>query len=191
MQDYGQEFAQSNTFWVFVTEALQNSWMVRLCRIYDNNSRSLNLYNFLETIKANMHFFETDHFRERLSDNPFVELLAKDDRIPGKDQLEKDIEYASSNKNSLVKKLMIWRNNIVAHKGTHIVLANDKLLKDNPLSFTEIDELLNKSHEIMNRYSDKFRASTFMKGFPGDDDYKWLLKLLRLGLQKWREERGM
>jgi len=114
IQDYADAFAQSNTFWRFTLDALNDAVLVRLCRVFDQESNSLNLYNLLETIRANIHYFEENHFRERLKGSPFVSSLAEDSRIPDKSQLDDDIRFVSKH-NPAVQKLIIWRNNIIAH----------------------------------------------------------------------------
>jgi hypothetical protein len=115
INDNSREFSQSNTFWSLTFDSLRDALMFRLCRAFDQESKSLNLFNLLTTIKTNVHFFEENHFRGRLKDNAFVESLAEDDRIPIESQLDKDILFASD-QNYLVKKLMIWRNNILLTK---------------------------------------------------------------------------
>lgn len=187
IKDNAREFSQSNTFWSFAFDSLHDAQMIRLCRVFDQESKSLNLFNLLETIKENVHLFEEGNFRERLKDNAFVESLAEVDRVPIKSQLDKDIWF-SSDQNPLVKKLMIWRNNIVAHKGAKVSLGTDKILADNPLSEQELETLLDESFSIFNRYSSLYRASTWSRKVVGHDDYKSLLKFIRLGLQKWEED---
>jgi len=187
IKDNAREFSQSNTFWSFTLDSLQDARMIRLCRVFDQKSKSLNLFNLLETIKANVHFFEKKHFRERLKDNAFVESLAEVDRIPNESQLDKDIWFASD-QNPLVKKLMIWRNNIIAHRAAKVSLGKDEILADNPLSQQEIEKLLDECFTIFNRYSSLYRASTWSRKVVGHDDYKSLLKFIRLGLQKWDED---
>ncbi len=184
---YKREFQQSNTFWSLAIESLSEARLTRLCRVFDQESRSLNLVNLLDTIQANRHLFEKQHFRERLRDNAFVDSLAQADRVPPKGQLADDIAYASS-ENPLVRKLMIWRNNIVAHTGAKTSLGKNQVLQDNPLSQAEIEELLDKSFAILNRYSSLYRASTWSRQVIGHDDHQSLLKFLRLGLQKWDED---
>lgn len=181
--DHSREFAQSNTFWSFTFTALNDARTVRLCRIFDQESKSLNLFNLLEIIKANMHFFEKKHFKERLKDNAFVDSLSEVDRIPDKSQLEKDICFASK-QNPIVKKLMVWRNNIVAHKGAKVSLGNSEILADNSISYAELEALLDGCFEIFNRYLSLYRASTWSRQVIGRDDYKNLLDFIRLGLNK-------
>jgi len=182
-----REFQQSNTFWGLTIVSLKEARLTRLCRVFDQESSSLNLVNLLETIQANLHLFEESHFRKRLQDNAFVDSLAESDRVPSKQQLSDDIEYASC-RNPLVKELMIWRNNIVAHRGVKLSLGKKQVLQQNSLSPQEIEELLDQSLKIFNRYLSLYRASTWSRQVIGHDDYQSLLKFLRLGLQKWDED---
>ena len=189
IKDHGREFGLSDTFWFFTFDALYDAVMIRLCRIYDQAKKGINLFNLLKTIRANVLFFEKEHFRERLKDNPFVESLAKDDRIPDKGQLERDI-LTASDQNPLVKKLILWRNNIIVHRSLKVSLGKNEILADKALTQEEIKILLNECHAIFNRYSILYRASAWSKRCPGHSDYKSLLKFLNLGLQKWDEDRG-
>ena len=187
IKDNSREFSQSNTFWNFTIDSLHDARMIRICRVFDQESKSLNLFNLLETIKANIQFFDKKHFRHRLKDNAFVNSLAEVDRMPDKSQLQKDMQFASD-QNPLVRKLMIWRNNVIAHQGAKVSLGKDGILTDNPLTQQEIETLLNESFTIFNRYSSLYRASTWSRTVVGHDDYKSLLKFLKLGLQKWDED---
>lgn len=185
--DHSREFAQSNTFWSFTFTALDDARTVRLCRVFDQESKSLNLFNLLETIKANIHFFEKKHFKERLKDNAFVNSLSAVNRMPDKSQLEKDICFASK-QNPIVKKLIVWRNNIVAHKGANVSLGYSEILANSSVSYEELEALLDGCFEIFNRYSSLYRASMWSRQVIGHDDYKSLLNFIRLGLNKWDED---
>jgi len=187
ISDNARLFTQSNTFWSFTIGSLYDARMIRLCRVFDQESKTLNLFNLLETIKANVQLFDQKHFRQRLKDNAFIDSLAEADRKPNESQLQKDIWFASD-QNPLVKKLMIWRNNIIAHRGAKVSLGKDEILANNQLSQQEIECLLDKSFTIFNRYSSLYRKSTWSRTVIGHDDYKSLLKFLNLGLQKWDEE---
>jgi hypothetical protein len=184
--EYSREFQQSNTFWGLTIDSLKEARLIRLCRVFDQNSDGLNLVNLLETIKANLHLFQEEHFRDRLRNNAFIDSLAETNRVPSPDQLDGDIDYASS-RNPLVKKLMIWRNKIVAHRDAKVSLGKIRTLESNPISNLEIEELLSQSLIIFNRYSSLYTASTWSRQVIGHDDYRSLLKFLRLGIQKWDE----
>ncbi len=118
--DYQAEFNQSAGFWTFTLSAHMDATLLRLCKTYDlyEGKPSLNLRNFLETIEANLHFFEEPSFRERLKNNAFVASLAADVRKPDTAQLHTDLKSVST-ADPLVKKLTIWRNNYIAAAQAH------------------------------------------------------------------------
>lgn len=184
-EDY-KPFTQAPAFWYLTFNAVRDAYMVRLCRVYDTHSAALNIVNFLDTIKANPQLFSEDYFKKRLSDNPHVDSLWDSDRILDAAQLEKDIESVST-KNPIVHKLIMWRHNMVAHIGAGSVLDNNRVLVDNPLTEIEIEKLLEQSMDIFNRYSNMYRAGTWIPQIIGHDDYKTVLKFMNLGLDKCEE----
>jgi hypothetical protein len=184
MKDHTRAFNQGNTFWTFTIAALHDAVIIRLCRIYDQESSSLSLVNLLETIKSNLHLFTEQYFRDRLKDNEYVDSLADRERVPSEQELEEDIAY-SSNSNPLVHKLTIWRNNFIAHRGAKVSLGKAEILENNSLLRTDIENLLDKSFTICNHYSSLYRASTHARQIVGINDYKSLLNLINLGLDKW------
>src|SRR5260370_26875660 len=116
--DYQAEFNQSAGFWTFTLSAHMDATLLRLCKAYDlyEGKPSLNLRNFLETIEANLHFFEEPSFRERLKNNAFVASLAAEARKPDTSQLHTDLKSAST-ADPLVNKPTICRNNNFPHRG--------------------------------------------------------------------------
>jgi hypothetical protein len=181
------EFSNFNTFWSLTFGSLRTAYQTHLCRVYDQESTSLNLVNLLHTIQSNLHFFSESNFRERLKSNAFVDSLAKTKRVPEKDEVESDMKLVTC-ENPIVKKLIIWRNNIVAHRGVKVALGKDHVLSDNPISDVEIKELLEQSLSIFNKYSSFYNASTQSSGIIGHDDYEQLLIFIGLGLKKREED---
>lgn len=180
--EYLIEFAQSGTFWWLTRRALKEAYLTRLCRVFDQNTDTLNLYNLLDTIKVNLHFFEEPHFRERLKDNAFVNSLAEDARPPSIDELRSDLEIVSG-QNPIVQKLMIWRGNFHAHLAAKPVLGKAPSLESLRIESEEIDRLLNESFRILNRYLHLYKATTWSRQIVGHDDYLSLLKFMRRGLE--------
>jgi hypothetical protein len=179
--DYQIEFNQSASFWTFTLSAHMDATLVRLSRAYDlyEGKPSLNLRNFLETIEANLHFFDELNFRERLKDNPFVDSLAADPRKPDLAKLQKDLELVSKS-DSLVRKLTIWRNNYFAHRSRSSALDPRGFADQNPLHFSEIKTLIENGLSIVNHYSSLFNAS--LHSSSPVKDYKYLLEAVRRDL---------
>ncbi len=180
--DYQAEFNQSAAFWTFTLSAHMDATLPRLCKAYDlyEGKPSLNLRNFLETIQANLHFFDEPNFLERLKDNPFVDSLAAAPRKPDSAQLQKDLESVS-NADPLVKKLTIWRNNYFAHRSRSSALDPKGFAKQNPILFSEIKALIDNGLRIVNLYSSLFSAAVHTS-LPVKD-YKYLLDAVRRDLK--------
>lgn len=181
VSEYGAELNQSGAFWNLTMRAHLDAVLMRLCKAYDlsDGKPGLNLRNFLETIEANLHFFDEPNFRERLKNNPFVDSLAKDCKKPDPARLQKDLESVSTAE-PLVKKLTIWRNNYIAHH-SQSALTLGEFTKQYPLSFVEIESLISNGIGIVNDYSHLFQASHYTNYKP--TDYKFILEALRRDLQ--------
>ncbi len=185
--EYEKVFNESNTFWSLTVNALLDAVLTRLCRVYDQHSQSLNLRNLLDTIEDNLEIFDTENFKERLSASPFVDSLSQTARKPNTDVLETDMKSVNST-DPLVEKLIIWRNNIIAHKSASNVVKEKDITKDYPITKDEVSELVSRATSILNRYSSLFRASSYSTQIVGHDDYKYVLKAVHEKLRKHREE---
>jgi hypothetical protein len=178
-EEYAKEFGQSPTFWGLTFSAHIDAVLVRLCRAYDTyDHKVLNLQNLLETIQANLSIFAEPNFRQRLKGNAFVDSLAAELKAPDRMQLQKDIAAVSTS-DPLVRTLIMWRHNYIAHRNTHFALNPTQLNSQYPLLFTEIDVLLNRALEVGNRYSLLFDASAHSTMMIGRDDYLHVLKAVR------------
>jgi len=181
-------FNESNAFWHLTFRSHLDATLFRLCRVYDQYNTSLSLLNWLDTIKANIHIFDVPNFKKRLKDNPFVESLASESRRPDEEQLDIDIEFASE-RNPLVKKLIILRNNLYAHKSEKNVRLERDLLKTYPIKHKEIGSLLKDGISILNRYASLFRAQIFSTQMVGHDDYLHVLNCVKSYLDNLKAER--
>jgi len=180
--EYQAEFNQSAGFWTFTLSAHMDATLIRLCKAYDlyEGKPSLNLRNFLETIEANVHFFDEPNFRQRLKDNPFVDSLAADPRKPDMAQLHSDLKSVSVS-DPLVKKLTIWRNNYFAHRSRSSALDPKGFTSQNLILFSEIEGLIANGLRVVNSYSSLFSA-TVHTSFQ-IKDYKYLLDAVRRDLE--------
>lgn len=183
IEEYGLEFSQSPTFWNLTRRAHIDAALIRLCKAYDTNDQpALNLRNLLDTVQAHLSIFNEPDFRERLKGNAFVDSLAAELKPPDHAQLEKDIR-AVSVADPLVKKLVIWRHNYLAHRNSDYALNPSDLSSRYPPLFTEIDTLLNRALEVGNRYSLLFDASVCSTMMVGRDDYLNVLEAVREHVQ--------
>lgn len=185
--DYLVEINQSTTFWILTRQALLDATLSRLCRVYDTYETSNSLSNLLHIIKANLHIFDEMNFKKRLKDNPFVDSLAEYARKPDPDQLEEDLKYVGLT-NPLVKTLIAWRHNVLAHRNADIIIREQNLSDKFPFSRNDIEELLSKGMSIMNHYNGLFKAVSHSTQIVGHDDFKYVLTCIRETLKRREEE---
>jgi hypothetical protein len=187
---YETEFHQSPAFWNLAMRGLIDSAVLRLCRVYDQHNTANHLHGWLLTIQANPALFEEAQFRERLKDNPAVDLLAMHGTIPNRAHLENDLALTSE-EDPDVSVLLGWRGSVVAHSSVKIAKGDKDWTEKNPLSWELMEKLIARAFEVFNRYSALFNATSYSTMLIGENDYKNLLELLRLGLKKSREDRGV
>lgn len=178
---YAHELNQSPTFWNLTVSAHLDAALFRLLRAYDqydNGKPSLNLRTLLARIRDNIHLFDEPNFRQRLKDNPFVDSLASTSRKPDLAQLEQDMASVSDS-DPLVKRLIIWRNNLYVHLSLDQALDPHALAKKFPFLIPDVEALLKNGTEILNRYSNLFAAVVHSTNMLGRGDYMSVLNAVR------------
>ncbi|MBI2819060.1 MAG: hypothetical protein HYX73_03695 [Acidobacteria bacterium] len=188
VKKFQREFNQSPTFWKLTFSAHRNAALFRLMRIYDSNSASLSLRNLLDTIHRNQPMFDEPQFRHRLAGNPYVDSLAADAMKPDEVQLAEDINRVS-NDDPLVKKLLIWRHTLYAHRNAKNVVVGNNIRADYPLSDSEIEQLIRRACEILKRYKHLFNASIESGWMIDVDDYEFVLECIAGRLKQNDEEK--
>jgi AbiU2 len=113
--------------------------------------------------------------------------LSQSARKPDIARLNDDIDYVS-NKNPLVRKLLIWRGNIFAHRNAGNVIKERNLVVEYPLSLKDISDLLERGAAIINHYGSLFREVTFSSQIVGHDDYMYVLSCMRANSERLAEE---
>ncbi|GAB4562184.1 MAG: hypothetical protein Tsb007_27980 [Rhizobacter sp.] len=182
-------WAQSRTFWYLTLRAHIDVTVLRLCRAYDQQKSSLHLLSWLQTIRENVGFFEKAEFERRMSDNPFVASLAAEPRVPDLQQLDEDIQLCSV-QDMTVKRLNLFRSNIVAHRNARTTVSGRDLSKEFPVSWEELEILLLRAREILNRYSNLFSATVHSVSMIGRDDYKYIFSSVATAVQRSRDGEG-
>lgn len=180
--------AQSRTFWSLTLGTHLDKTVQLLSRIYDQNSKALHLRSWLITIKDNIELFDEINFRERLKDNAYVESLATHPRKPEPVVLDQDIDLCST-KEQLVKTLQIHRGNRIAHRNARDVIDNRNIGDAYPLTYGDVEVLLERAVTILNRYSNLFAANTYSTQIIGDDDFNFILQCVEERVQTNRDAR--
>jgi len=161
----GEVFSHSRAFWELTIYALKEAYLIGLCRIYDDHKKGVNIVRLLDRIKS------------------FANASKANAALLDMVQLDNDILYVKRG-NPLVKKLVLWRNKLFAHMAADVTLEKSPILRNNQISDAEYQELLSCCFTMINRYSVVFCDVSYAGRINGQDDYKILLELAKLGLAK-------
>jgi hypothetical protein len=181
--NYVREFNESNTFWQLTLNAHLQHGLHCLARAFDQQVSALSLRNWLETIRQNLQFFSVNSFRKRLSDNPFVDSLAEQARTPDLELLNEHIAACSPN-DPLVKRLIQIRNNVLGHRSAKLASQGKNPYTDFPLTFEDIDALIDRALNVYNTYNQLFRATQQSRQIVGHDDFRHILDAVRRDRQR-------
>jgi len=161
--------------------AMRTDLIIRLGRIYDpegTGRESCTLNRCLELLRDNQSFFSDDAIKARLTEdyrkwNP--DHL--DFHRPNLKQIEADLAQIINRRKPLIN----LRHKLYAHKDLETVLLgkHDEFLSKHE----EVKELIKLAHEIWNRYSQIWNASTYSEKTMNGDDYRWLFNSLRRGMK--------
>ena len=174
-KEHEEIFNLSPFFWHFTLRAHCQTALVYLHRIYDQNKQSFNLHRFLITVRNNREIFDSTAVRKRRENDPHADDLM---RAIGKldlAQLDRDVLF-SSNENPKVKNLNTWRDRVTFHKDERELFRQKPFEHDHPLPFADIDELLERGFQILNRYSQYFDTGRYSPGCREWKDVKFVFE---------------
>lgn len=146
------------SFWYYTHQAHQRTALACLARVFDQEPNSLHLRSWLVSIRDHTHFFGKDAAKLRRPDDPFVQWLPENS-VPDPEQLSRDIELCSMHDPD-VKALIKYRHTVLAHRGAELSKQGDTA-KLPDLLYEQIERLLSRARDILNRYNYMFDASIF------------------------------
>ena len=162
---------ESNTFWHMTVSAHIRLSQAMLARAYDQEHQSLHLKSWLVLIRDNPEMFSMENFRKRMKDNPYIDSLASEYRVPDPEQLKADIALCSDG-DPLVSILIRHRSNEGAHRSGKLTAQGAKINDMYPLTYVTFETLLNRALEILHRYSTLFVATSYSTNVIGRKDFE-------------------
>lgn len=158
---FTKALSQSQTFWSLTYGAHLETAVFRLCRAYDQGTDPLTLRTLIQTIKLRPAFLPVPS--------------------PPLDDAELDATLASvSHETSrAVKHLMMWRHKFYAHRDAEKIIGERTLSDEFPITYDDVDALLENGFNIVNRYSVAFFDSSYLRKIVGADDYLKVLRTLQ------------
>ena len=168
-------------FFTAFYSAMRTDMVIRLGRIYDpegTGRESCTLARCLELLRDNHGFFSDKAIERRLTEdyrksNPDYLTFHR----PDLKQVARDLDQIVRSRRPLIN----LRHKLYAHKDLETVLfgKQDVFLSKHD----EVRELITLAHEVWNRYSQIWNASTYSTLIIHGDDYKWLFESLRRGMK--------
>ena len=178
---------QAQTFWSLTLKAHVNTAVQCLARAFDQNQTSLHLLSLLKTIQSNLDLFSMDRFKMRLAGNPFVDSLAEHPRTPDMRQLDQDIALCTDS-DLRVRSLILHRGNVLAHRNAKTVASGRNPAEQFGMMVEDFEVLLDRAHDIVNRYSNLFIATTYSRQMLGHDDYQYIVSCVDEAARRSRDE---
>jgi hypothetical protein len=165
--EFWKGMAQSQSFWSMVLGGLQDAVVAALCRAYDDHRDALTLRTVIKTLMlAHESPARIPAFLKTLPLIPIAELQA-------------DLKSVDRRSDKTVKHLLMWRDKFYAHRDAEKIVAKRTLGQEYPLSYGDVDNLLENAFRIVNRYSAGLFRNSHAKGMSGADDYLTLLRTLQ------------
>jgi len=170
-------------FWYYTLQAHQRTALASLARAFDQEPSSLHLRSWLTSIRDHTHLFGKEAAKFRRPGAPFVQWLPEDS-VPDPNQLDRDIKSCSM-QDPDVEALIKYRHAVLAHRGAELS-KQGVMAKDLELRYDQIERLLARACDILNRYNYMFDASFFGMSPLGHDSVGRIFEGLQrdLGQQK-------
>ena len=163
--EYSIELNQTPAFWELTRRAHQDAVALRLGRLYDPHATATSLGNLLSTMKENALRASTV-FPASLADLDTTEL----------DREITDVSDADP----IVKKLLLIRNEYLAHRGTqHVTRGTFASLPS--LDRDEISTLITRALDLLRKYRERLGYPQLLWGHHEAEEFQKLLSLLRAG----------
>jgi hypothetical protein len=146
-------------FWHYTLQAHRRTSLASLARVFDQEQAALHLRSWLTSIREHLHLFGKDAVMKRRAGDPFAPWMRADAAVPSTVVLDQDIKSCSKSDPD-VTALFVYRHNVLAHRGAKLSKQGESA-KLPELFVEQIERLLARAHDILNRYSYLFDASFF------------------------------
>jgi hypothetical protein len=181
------DFSEAITFFQETINANLFSTIMTICRFMDTSSDCLQLNAFFKLLRNNLEIFSNEAYKKRLLDkgtnsgdlkhwvNIHLEITQK---IVDDDEVKF--------KNLPVTNIRKWRNKKLAHIDKKRAISNSDIMKTNPVTVKEIDDILITLNDVLNRYSSSFDGVTHVIGLP---PVKYQMEYIMDALSTYRKSR--
>jgi len=161
------DFNEAITFFKVTQNANLFATIISIFRFIDTRTDTMQLHSFFELVRNNLDLFSTSAYRKRLEHN------GRDEEDINhwtqlRVEITKEIVDADEKRviNLPVTNLIKWRHKKLAHLDKEWALNEVDVMQENPITVTEIDNILTTLDEILNRYSISYDGFQWVIGLP-------------------------
>jgi hypothetical protein len=161
------DFNEAVTFFQVTQNANLFATIISIFRFIDTRTDTMQLHSFFEIVRNNLDLFSTSAYRERLENQGGDEEdINHWTQLHG--EITKEIVDADEERvrNLPVTNLIKWRHKKLAHLDKEWALNEVDVMRENPITVTEIDNILTTLDEILNRYSIAYDGVQWAIGLP-------------------------
>lgn len=161
------EFSEALTFFSLAMNATLFETVMIVNRFIDSHRDSLHLDAFLNFIKNNLNLFSGTAYEQRLLDKGMDE---EDCERWVKLHTNITVEMVNQDKAKIeslpVDNLKVWRDKKLAHIESSLVAKHIDVMRVNPVTVQEIDNVIVTLHEILDRYRIAYDGTQWILGLP-------------------------
>ena len=183
-ESHAQEVNQTPAFWAFTANAVRDAGLLCLARIFDQREGALSLHTLLLTIGEHPEFFAEEAVRARVNSGG-AESMCVQNHALNHQQLEEHLALVTPD-DALTNKIVLWRNNLGAHRASKVVLRG-KIPERGLPTPDDCFALLSRAFTIFNHYTSLFHATTTSTKVIGEESHEFVFELLRIGLGAYRD----
>lgn len=187
---YQKEIEVSPYFYTVALKALNNSLILELAKLYDENTKSIRLKALLGMIKENIARFPKERDisvhsiinseNEELHTDALNETFYCKIPLCPEDELNKLGKRLKEAKH-ISERLRQLRIYIYAHSDIHILDNYEQILKENSLGGNEIETLITLAFDISDFALVRLTGNYIKREYINDDDLEKTLKFVRYG----------
>jgi hypothetical protein len=162
-----EEFINALTFFNFTIDANLFATVMSINRFIDKRKESLKLDIFFKFVEDNLNMFSDEAYEKRLrnkgmDDEDCGHWMKKHIKITP-ETIRQDRQKVE---NLPIHNLKIWRDKKLAHINKNFILIDIDVMQDSPVTISEIDQILDTLHEILNRYLISYNGTEWAIGLP-------------------------
>ena len=170
----------ANAFFSMIGEALFTDVIISLSRLYEKNYRKSygNLYNYLDFIDTNSNLFTVDEKIRRVENIGGLEEYIKENFPSSINELIENHRNMLNDMESKIDSLMTWRDKYYAHNDGKYFFESEKLYKEVPLFYKDIEKLIHNVSMVVNAYVVQFNGKITATTYPDVYDIDVILDIV-------------